>query len=62
MKTFITTLKKTVTSIHEIIDPIGISRNKPRLVFAEKRATDPAGTPRTNVYRRDIDLSSGPAQ
>jgi len=58
----IATLKKTVTSIHDMLDPLGINRNKPRFLFAEKRTSyDPAGTPRTNVYRRDNDPGNGPS-
>ncbi|HYE54613.1 MAG TPA: hypothetical protein VD996_07205 [Chitinophagaceae bacterium] len=51
----ITTLKKTVTSIQDLLD-LGLNRNKPRFLFIENN--DPAGNPRTNVYRRDIDLGS----
>lgn len=59
---FIATLKKTVSSIHEMLDPLGINRNKPRFLYAQKVAMhDPAGTPRTNVYRRDMDLGNGPS-
>ena len=51
----ITTLKKTVSSITELLD-LGLNRNKPRFMFIENN--DPAGNPRTDVYRRDTDLGS----
>lgn len=59
----ISTLKKTVTSIQEIFDPVGLNRNKPRFLFIQDNQTmpDPAGNPRTNVYRRDVNLGNGPA-
>ena len=58
----ITTLKKTVTSIHEMFDPIGIDRNKPRFLFLQDNTLlDPAGNPRTNVYKRDVNNGNGPA-
>ncbi|HYF31529.1 MAG TPA: hypothetical protein VD993_10460 [Chitinophagaceae bacterium] len=59
----ISTLKKTVTSIQDILDPLGINRNKPRFLFIEDKGvmTDPAGNPRTNVYKREINLGNGPA-
>lgn len=58
----ISTLKKTVTSIHEMLDPIGVNRNKPRFLFIQDKKTllDPAGNPRTHVYKRDIYAGSGP--
>ena len=58
----ISTLKKTVTSIHEMFDPVVIDRNKPRFLFIRDNAmADPAGSPRTNVYKRDTNLGNGPA-
>ena len=58
----ISTLKKTVTSIHEMFDPV-VTRSKPRFVFVQdsKSQVDPAGNPRTNVYKRDTYSGSGPA-
>ena len=58
----ITTLKKTVTSVTDMLDILGLNRNKPKFLFIErKHMYDPAGTPRSNVYRRDVDLINGPA-
>ena len=58
----ISTLKKTVTSLHEKFDPVGIDRSKPRFLFIQENTMlDPAGNPRTNVYKRDINLGSGPS-
>lgn len=58
----ITTLKKTVSSVSDIMDILRLNRNKPKFLFAERSTMyDPAGTPRSNVYRRDVDLSNGPA-
>jgi hypothetical protein len=58
----IATLKKTVTGVSDMLDVLGLNRNKPKFLFAERKAMyDPAGTPRSNVYRRDVDLSNGPA-
>ena len=58
----ISTLKKTVTSIHEMLEPVGINRSKPRFLFLdENEKPDPAGNPRTHVYKRDVNLGSGPA-
>lgn len=56
-------LKKTVSSVHELLDPLGLNRNKPRFLFAGDRGNmiDPAGNPRTIVYRRDNDLGNGPS-
>jgi hypothetical protein len=60
MKIF-ATLKKTVTSMHDVLDTLGLNRNKPRFLFiSEKDMMDPAGNPRTNVYRRDVGTGSGP--
>jgi hypothetical protein len=54
------TLKKTVSSVNDLLD-LGMNRNKPRFLFVNgKNATDPAGNPRTNVYRR-TDLGNGPS-
>ena len=45
-----------------MLDVLGINRNKPKFLFIERTAMhDPAGTPRSNVYRRDMDMSSGPS-
>ena len=53
---------KTVTSIHEMFDPVVIDRNKPRFLFIRDNAmADHAGSPRTNVYKRDTNLGNGPA-
>ena len=58
----IATLKKTVSSVPEMLDILGLNRNKPKFLFIERKTMyDPAGTPRSNVYRRDVDLSNGPA-
>ena len=58
----IATLKKTVSSVPEMLDILGLNRNKPKFLFIERQTMyDPAGTPRSNVYRRDVDLSNGPA-
>jgi hypothetical protein len=58
----IATLKKTVTSLTDMLDVLGINRNKPKFLFAERSTMhDPAGTPRSNVYRRDVDMSNGPS-
>ena len=58
----ISTLKKTVTSVTDMLDVLGLNRNKPKFLFVERSTLyDPAGTPRNNVYRRDLDLSNGPA-
>jgi hypothetical protein len=58
----IATLKKTVTSLTDMLDVLGINRNKPKFLFAERKAMhDPAGTPRSHVYRRDVDMSNGPS-
>ena len=60
MKIF-TTLKKTVTSIHDALDTLGLNRNKPRFLFiSDNNMMDPAGNPRTIVYRRDVSAGSGP--
>lgn len=57
----ISTLKKTVTSVTDMLDILGLNRNKPKFLYIERTSMhDPAGTPRSNVYRRDIDLSNGP--
>lgn len=57
-----TTLKKTVSSLTDMLDVLGLNLNKPKFLFIERSTWhDPAGTPRSNVYRRDIDLSNGPA-
>jgi hypothetical protein len=59
---FITTLKKTVSSLTDTLGILGLNRNKPKFLFVERNTMyDPAGTPRSNVYRRDADLSNGPA-
>lgn len=61
MKIF-TTLKKTVTSVSDMLDVLGLNRSKPKFLFIERSTMyDPAGTPRSNVYRRDVDLSNGPS-
>lgn len=58
----VSTLKKTVTSVSDMLDVLGINRSKPKFLFAERSTMyDPAGTPRSNVYRRDVDLSNGPS-
>lgn len=59
----VATLKKTVTSVSELLDPLGLNRNKPRFLFATDKSvtTDPAGNPRTIVYKRDNDLGNGPS-
>ncbi|HYC29257.1 MAG TPA: hypothetical protein VEB42_10580 [Chitinophagaceae bacterium] len=58
----ISTLKKTVTSLSDMLDVLGLNRNKPKFLYVERSTMyDPAGTPRSNVYRRDMDLSNGPA-
>ena len=59
----VATLKKTVTSVSELLDPLGLNRNKPRFLFAadQSNTTDPAGNPRTIVYKREIDLGNGPS-
>jgi hypothetical protein len=59
----VATLKKTVTSVSELLDPLGLNRNKPRFVYATEKSnsTDPAGNPRTIVYKRDNDLGNAPS-
>jgi hypothetical protein len=59
----VATLKKTVSSVTELLDPLGLNRNKPRFVFAtdKNNNADPAGNPRTIVYKRDNDLGNGPS-
>jgi hypothetical protein len=59
----VSTLKKTVSSVQELLDPLGLNRNKPRFLFATEKSnmTDPAGNPRTIVYKREIDLGNGPS-
>ena len=62
MKLISATLKKTVTSLTDMLDVLGINRNKPKFLFIERTSmNDPAGAPRSNVYRRDIDMSNGPS-
>jgi hypothetical protein len=58
----IATLKKTVSGVSDMLDVLGLNRNKPKFLFAERTTMyDPAGTPRNNMYRRDVDMSNGPA-
>lgn len=61
MKIVFATLKKTVTSLNDALDILGINRNKPRFLFvSDKNFMDPAGNPRTIVYKRDVGTGSGP--
>lgn len=60
MKIF-TTLKKTVSTVHDMLDTLGLNRSKPRFLYvSDNRYMDPAGNPRTIVYKRDVGTGNGP--